>query len=116
MHPDSLRRNARREAAASIKAQAWLVNTGWTGGVYGVGHRIPIRYTRAMIRAALNGALEGVSYHTDPIFGLEVPDAVPDVPNDLLHPRDTWQDKAAYEAQARQLAEQMQAQLKCIRG
>jgi phosphoenolpyruvate carboxykinase (ATP) len=98
------------------RAQAWLVNTGWTGGAYGVGHRIPIRYTRAMIRAALNGALEGVSYHTDPIFGLEVPDAVPDVPNDLLHPRDTWQDKAAYEAQARQLAEQMQAQLKCIRG
>jgi phosphoenolpyruvate carboxykinase (ATP) len=53
------------------RAQAWLVNTGWTGGAYGVGHRIPIRYTRAMIRAALNGALEGVSYHTDPIFGLD---------------------------------------------
>jgi phosphoenolpyruvate carboxykinase (ATP) len=98
------------------RAQAWLVNTGWTGGAYGVGHRIPIRYTRAMIRAALNGALEGVSYHTDPIFGLEVPDAVPDVPNDLLHPRDTWQDKAAYDAQARQLAERMQEQLKRIRG
>jgi phosphoenolpyruvate carboxykinase (ATP) len=98
------------------RAQAWLVNTGWTGGAYGVGHRIPIRYTRAMIRAALNGALESVSYHTDPIFGLEVPDAVPDVPNDLLHPRDTWQDKAAYDTQARQLAERMQEQLKCIRG
>jgi phosphoenolpyruvate carboxykinase (ATP) len=69
-----------------------------------------------MIRAALNGALDGVSYHTDPIFGLEVPDSVPDVPNDLMHPRDTWQDKAAYDAQARQLAERMQEQLKCIRG
>jgi len=98
------------------QAQAWLVNTGWTGGAYGVGHRIPIRYTRAMIRAALRGALEQVSYQTDPIFGLETPVSVPDVPDDLLTPRATWQDKTAYEAQARQLAERMQQQLKQIRG
>jgi phosphoenolpyruvate carboxykinase (ATP) len=98
------------------RAQAWLVNTGWTGGAYGVGYRIPIRYTRAMIRAALNGTLVSVSCRTDTIFGLEVPNAVPDVPNDLLQPRDTWQDKTAYDAQARQLAERMQEQLKRIRG
>ncbi|MCS7190872.1 MAG: phosphoenolpyruvate carboxykinase (ATP), partial [Fimbriimonadales bacterium] len=83
---------------------------------YGVGHRIPIRYTRAMIRAALTGALEHTAYRTDPIFGLETPVAVPDVPSDLLTPRETWQDKAAYEAQARQLAERMQQQLKKVRG
>ncbi|MFN7019072.1 MAG: phosphoenolpyruvate carboxykinase (ATP) [Fimbriimonadales bacterium] len=98
------------------KAQAWLINTGWTGGAYGVGHRIPIRYTRAMIRAAMNGTLDQVRYRTDPIFGLETPVSVPDVPDDLLAPRETWQDKTAYEAQARQLAERMQQQLKKVRG
>ncbi len=104
------------EKLSQHKAQAWLVNTGWTGGAYGVGHRIPIRYTRAMIRAAMNGALEQVGYRTDPIFGLETPVSVPDVPDDLLVPRETWQDKTAYEAQARQLAERMQQQLKKVRG
>ncbi|MCS7209269.1 MAG: phosphoenolpyruvate carboxykinase (ATP) [Fimbriimonadales bacterium] len=104
------------EKLSQYQARAWLVNTGWTGGAYGVGHRIPIRYTRAMIRAALNGALEQVAYRTDPIFGLEVPVSVPDVPDDLLMPRETWADKAAYEAQARQLAERMQLRLKQLRG
>ncbi|MCS7273241.1 MAG: phosphoenolpyruvate carboxykinase (ATP) [Fimbriimonadales bacterium] len=98
------------------QAQAWLVNTGWTGGAYGVGHRIPIRYTRAMIRAALSGALDRVAYRTDPIFGLEVPVSVPDVPDELLTPRNTWQDKMAYEAQARQLVEKMQERLKTLRS
>lgn len=97
-------------------AQAWLVNTGWTGGPYGVGHRIPIRYTRAMIRAALKGALEGVPYRTDPLFGLEVPTRVPDVPDDLLNPRDTWSDPKAYDAQAHMLAEQWQAHLKHLQA
>ncbi|MFN7015964.1 MAG: phosphoenolpyruvate carboxykinase (ATP), partial [Fimbriimonadales bacterium] len=92
------------------------INTGWTGGAYGVGHRIPIRYTRAMIRAAMNGTLDQVRYRTDPIFGLETPVSVPDVPDDLLAPRETWQDKTAYEAQACQLAERMQQQLKKVRG
>lgn len=104
------------EKLSRHQAQAWLINTGWTGGAYGVGHRIPIRYTRAMIRAALTGALEHTAYRTDPIFGLETPVTVPDVPSDLLTPRETWQDKAAYEAQARQLAERMQQQLKKVRG
>ncbi|GBC93823.1 Phosphoenolpyruvate carboxykinase (ATP) [bacterium HR15] len=92
-------------------AQAWLVNTGWTGGPYGVGSRIPIRYTRAMIRAAMRGALDAVPYHQDPVFGLEVPLECPDVPAELLEPRNTWQDKHAYDQKAHWLAEQMQAHL-----
>ncbi|MCX7993796.1 MAG: phosphoenolpyruvate carboxykinase (ATP) [Fimbriimonadales bacterium] len=104
------------EKLSQHHAQAWLINTGWTGGAYGVGHRIPIRYTRAMIRAVLNGALEQSAYRTDPIFGLETPVSVPNVPDDLLTPRETWNDRAAYEAQARQLAERMQQQLKKVRG
>jgi phosphoenolpyruvate carboxykinase (ATP) len=92
-------------------AQVWLVNTGWTGGPYGVGSRIPIRYTRAMIRAAMRGALDAVPYRQDPIFGLAVPLECPDVPSELLDPRHTWQDKAAYDQKAHWLAEQMQAHL-----
>lgn len=99
------------EKLAQHSAQAWLINTGWTGGPYGVGHRIPIRYTRAMIRAALKGALEQVAYRTDAIFGLDVPVHVPDVPDDLLNPRATWSDSKAYDAQAHMLAEQWQAHL-----
>ncbi len=95
-------------------AQAWLVNTGWTGGAYGIGTRIPIRYTRAMIRAAMQGALDAVPYRKDPLFNLEVPAACPDVPAELLNPRDTWQDKAAYDQKAHWLAEQMRAHLERI--
>ncbi len=102
------------EKLQQYHAQAWLVNTGWTGGAYGVGHRIPIRYTRAMIRSALAGKLESVSYRTDPIFGLEVPCEVPDVPSDLLDPRATWSDKKAYDAQAHALAHEWQEHLKKV--
>ncbi|MEN3002542.1 MAG: phosphoenolpyruvate carboxykinase (ATP), partial [Armatimonadota bacterium] len=93
-------------------AQAWLINTGWTGGPYGVGTRIPIRYTRAMIRAALQGRLDCVPYRQHPIFGLEMPTECPDVPTELLDPRGTWQDKTAYDQKAHWLAEQMQAHLR----
>jgi len=82
----------------------WLVNTGWTGGRYGVGERMNIAHTRQMVRAALNGRLEGVPTRTDPLFGVEVPEHCPDVPDDILWPRDTWQDKAAFDRQARKLA------------
>ena len=82
----------------------WLVNTGWTGGPYGVGKRMNITHTRQMVRAALNGALEGVATRTDPVFGVEVPVSCPDVPADVLWPRDTWQDKDAYDRQAAKLA------------
>ena len=82
----------------------WLVNTGWSGGAYGTGERMNIAHTRQMVRAALNGLLDGVETRTDPNFGFEVPIAVPDVPTEVLWPRDTWADKDAYDRQARTLA------------
>ncbi len=82
----------------------WLVNTGWTGGPHGVGHRMNIQQTRDMVRAALDGALRDVPTVTDPIFGVEVPTAVPNVPTDVLTPRATWSDGDAYDAQARRLS------------
>lgn len=90
---------------AAHNAQVWLVNTGWTGGPYGVGHRFELPYTRAMIRAALTGALEKVPTHCDPFFGLPIPSSCPDVPGEVLNPMTTWEDKAAYEKQAKDLAE-----------
>jgi phosphoenolpyruvate carboxykinase (ATP) len=82
----------------------WLINTGWTGGPYGVGHRIDIAGTRAMVRAALNGELDDAPMRRDPIFRLDVPRHVPGVPAEVLDPRGTWTDHDAYEAQARKLA------------
>jgi phosphoenolpyruvate carboxykinase (ATP) len=85
-------------------AQAWLVNTGWTGGPYGTGERMNIAHTRSMVRAALEGALADVPTVTDPVFGLEVPTSCPDVPDAFLQPRATWPDPDAYDRQARTLA------------
>ena len=82
----------------------WLVNTGWTGGPYGRGQRMPIAATRALLRAALSGELDGVMYRVDPIFGLDVPVEVPGVDSALLDPRSTWHDSDAYDAKARELA------------
>jgi phosphoenolpyruvate carboxykinase (ATP) len=84
--------------------RAWLVNTGWTGGPYGTGERMNIDHTRSMVRAALNGELDDVPMAIDPIFGVGVPSTCPDVPSEFLQPRSTWQDKAAYDLQARKLA------------
>ena len=86
-------------------ARVWLVNTGWTGGPHGVGERMKLDHTRTMLRAALSGRLDGVETWTDPHFGLEVPRTVPDVPDQVLSPRDTWDDPAAYDAQATKLAD-----------
>jgi phosphoenolpyruvate carboxykinase (ATP) len=86
------------------KVNCWLVNTGWTGGPYGEGSRMKIAYTRAMINAALDGKLDQVDYVEDPIFGVQVPTHCPDVPDEVLFPRQTWADKAAYDAQAKKLA------------
>jgi phosphoenolpyruvate carboxykinase (ATP) len=93
------------ERIAQHKARVWLVNTGWTGGPYGIGRRMKIAYTRAMIRAALSGALDNVQYDKDPIFNLDVPATCPDVAADVLKPRQTWADPAAYDAQAKKLAQ-----------
>jgi phosphoenolpyruvate carboxykinase (ATP) len=82
----------------------WLVNTGWTGGPYGEGQRMPIAATRALLRAALDGELDDVEYRTDPIFGFEVPVEVPGVDSTLLDPRSTWSDPEAYDEKARYLA------------
>ena len=90
---------------AQHDARVWLVNTGWTGGPYGVGKRMKIAYTRAMIRAALSAALDTVAYARDPIFNLDIPVSCPDVPSDVLQPRSTWADGAAYDAAAASLAQ-----------
>ncbi len=84
-------------------ATCWLVNTGWTGGAYGTGRRMPIKATRALLSAALDGSLAGVEFRRDPNFGFEVPVAVPGVDAGLLNPRGTWADPTAYDAQARKL-------------
>ena len=84
-------------------ATCWLVNTGWTGGAYGTGRRMPIKATRALLSAALDGSLAGVTFRRDPNFGFDVPVAVPGVEPGLLDPRSTWPDGAAYDAQAARL-------------
>ncbi len=90
---------------AQHKSRVWLVNTGWTGGPYGTGHRMKLKHTRAMVRAALAGELDGGRFTTDPVFGLSIPAAAPNVPADLMNPRNTWPDGSAYDAQAKKLAE-----------
>ncbi len=92
------------EKIARHDVRVWLVNTGWTGGPYGTGSRMKLPHTRAMVRAALAGVLEKATFSRDPIFGFEVPDAVPEVPVAVLTPRGTWPDAAAYDAQAAKLA------------
>ena len=92
------------ERIAEHGVRCWLVNTGWTGGAYGTGKRMKIAYTRAMVNAAIDGRLAGASFEREPFFGLEIPTAVPDVPGDVLNPRNAWADSAAYDAQAKQLA------------
>jgi phosphoenolpyruvate carboxykinase (ATP) len=87
------------------RTKVWLVNTGWTGGAHGSGSRMKIQFTRAMIRAALSGALDTVAYERDPVFNLEIPTSVPDVPAGVLRPRATWADPDEYDRQAAQLAQ-----------
>ncbi len=82
----------------------WMVNTGWTGGPYGTGHRMKLNYTRAMITAALEGSLDNVKYDKDPVFGFAIPTECPGVPAEVLHPRNTWEDKQAYDEKAKYLA------------
>jgi phosphoenolpyruvate carboxykinase (ATP) len=89
-------------------AQCWLVNTGWTGGAFGAGKRMSLKHTRAMVHAALDGRLAAVDYVTEGAFGLSIPTSCPDVPSELLHPRNAWADKAAYDAQAKLLAEKFE--------
>ena len=86
-------------------SQVWLLNTGWTGGAYGVGKRMKLAHTRSMVHAILRGDLAKAKCDVDPVFGLAIPAEIKDVPADVLRPRDTWPDKSAYDAQAKKLAE-----------
>ncbi len=86
-------------------AQCWLVNTGWHGGGYGVGKRMSLPYTRAMVNALVEGALADVEFETETAFGLSIPKSVPGVPSELLNPRNSWKDKAAYDRQAAELSD-----------
>ena len=83
----------------------YLVNTGWSGGPYGVGKRIKIKYSRAMVTAAINGSLNIVKYKHDDLFNLDIPTEVPDVPSDILDPKNTWTDKDSYDLSAKKLAQ-----------
>jgi phosphoenolpyruvate carboxykinase (ATP) len=104
-HP-SVYGNLLKERIAKGGVQCWLVNTGWTGGQYGVGNRMPIKATRALLNAALDGSLAQADFRTDPNFGFKVPVAVPGVDSAILDPRSTWADKAAYDATAQKLVSQ----------
>ncbi len=86
-------------------SSCWLINTGWSGGPYGVGERVKIKYTRAMLNAALSGKLDEVETAEDPVFGLHVPLSVPGVPDEILNPKNTWEDKEAYDKAAKNLAQ-----------
>lgn len=85
-------------------ANVWLINTGMTGGIYGVGKRMSLKFTRALITEALNGNLENVAFETLPIFNFQIPTSCPGVPSEILNPRNTWEDKIAYDAKATELA------------
>ncbi len=95
--------NLLRRLIAEHNVDCWLVNTGWTGGAYGTGRRMPIKATRALLAAALDGSLKGAEYRTDPNFGFAVPVAAEGIDSAILDPRSTWADKAAYDRQARRL-------------
>ncbi|KQX20030.1 MULTISPECIES: phosphoenolpyruvate carboxykinase [unclassified Sphingomonas] len=104
-HP-SIYGNLLKERIAKGGVDCWLVNTGWTGGQYGVGHRMPIKVTRALLNAALDGSLNDAEFRIDPNFGFKVPVAVPGVESKILNPRETWPDAAAYDATAKKLVDQ----------
>jgi phosphoenolpyruvate carboxykinase (ATP) len=86
------------------KVNVWMINTGWTGGPYGTGQRMKLKFTRAMITAALDGKLDNGAFENHPVFGMAIPTECPDVPSELLNPRNTWQDKAAYDQKTVYLA------------
>jgi len=96
--------NLLRERIEKYGVRCYLINTGWTGGPYGIGKRININYTRAMVRGAISGVLDDVGMYTDPVFGLHSPTSCPDVPSEVLIPRNTWEDKQAFDRQAADLA------------
>ena len=105
LHPTKYAEMLGKKMDENPNVNVWLINTGWTGGSYGVGSRMKLNYTRAMITAALNGQLSQVKFTKHSIFGVEVPGAVPGVPTEILDPRNTWADKAGYDKTAASLAD-----------
>jgi phosphoenolpyruvate carboxykinase (ATP) len=93
-----------QDKIAHHRVNVWLINTGWSGGPYSVGQRVKIAHTRAMVHAVLDGSLAKAPMRPDPNFAIAVPTACPGVPSELLNPRHSWADKAAYDVQARKLA------------
>ena len=102
LHPQ-VYANLLKEKIQRHEVKVWLVNTGWTGGPYGVGSRMKLRYTRAMLKAAFAGMLDEVPYEIDPVFGLHIPTSCPEVPTEVLKPRDTWSDPELYDVRAAEL-------------
>lgn len=105
VHHPSVYANLLRDKIKKHGSQVWMVNTGWSGGPYGTGERMKIKFTRAMLKAALNGDLNNVEFVKDGFFGLDIPTTCPNVPDEVLNPRNTWADKAAYDKQAAHLVE-----------
>ena len=98
------------------KTEVFLVNTGWSGGGYGVGSRMKLSYTRAMVKAALEGKLKGVQYTQHPIFKVAIPVAVPNVPSEILNPENTWVDKKEYKLKAKELASKFSVNFSKFKG
>lgn len=112
LHPTKYAEMLGQKMDENPDVNVWLVNTGWTGGSYGVGSRMKLSYTRAMITAALNGELNDVDFVKHPVFGIEMPTTVPNVPTEILDPRNTWTDKDGYDKTAASLADKFVANFK----
>lgn len=104
LHPVKYAELLGKKLEENPNVNVWLINTGWSGGAYGVGKRMSLKYTRSMITAAMNGDLNNVEYTPNSVFGVLMPNEVPNVPSEILHPRDTWSDKEAYDKKAAELA------------
>lgn len=105
LHPAKYAELLGKKLEEHSDVKVWLINTGWSGGAYGVGKRMNLKYTRAMITAAMKGELDNVEYKAHDVFGVLIPQSCPQVPSDILNPKDTWEDKEAYDAKAAQLAQ-----------
>jgi phosphoenolpyruvate carboxykinase (ATP) len=105
LHPTKYAELLGKKLEEHTDVNVWLINTGWSGGAYGTGSRMSLKYTRAMITAAMNGELNDVAYEAHPVFGVLAPQSCPNVPSEILNPRDTWADKEAYDKKANELAQ-----------
>lgn len=105
LHPTKYAELLGKKLDEHTEVNVWLINTGWSGGSYGVGSRMSLKHTRSMITAAMNGELDDAQYEAHPVFGVLMPTAVPNVPSEILNPRQTWADKEAYDRKANELAQ-----------